>query len=369
MLPGRPFLALILAGGFACARFIGDVQAEEATPEAPRIFSADPQTLAASKAALATNDATLRLALNRLLADADDKLDQKPSSVMDKNRVPPGGDKHDYISQAPYFWQDTNSTDLKYVSHDGQRNPESKEESDAGIFAGVCYDTHTLALAYYFSGNEKYAAKATEFIRVWFLNPATRMNPNLKYGQGIPGKVEGRPAGLITARRLADLVDAIGLLAGSKNWTTNDQQGMTAWAGDYFEWLTTSKIGLGEDASANNHGTFYDVQAVSLALFLGKTDFAREKLLAAREKRIAQEIEPDGKMPRELKRTLSFQYSMFNLDAEIRLAALGRDVGVDLWHFQNRRRPQHSEGGGIHGAFRRSGPRVAVPEYSEAQPQ
>jgi hypothetical protein len=272
--------------------------------------------------------------LKRLLADANDSLDEKPSSVMDKTQIPPSGDKHDYISQAPYFWRDTNSTDTKYVVHDGQRNPESGKDSDAGNFAGICYDSHTLALAYYFSGDEKYAAKAAEFIRAWFLNPATRMNPNLKYGQGIPGKVEGRAAGLITARCLADLVDAVGFLAGSKNWTTNDQQQMVAWAGDYFQWLTTSAIGLDEDGAANNHGTFYDVQAVSLALFLGKTDFAREKLLAAREKRIAKEIEPDGKMPKELKRTLSFQYSTFNLQAEMDLAALGRSAGVDLWHYQ-----------------------------------
>lgn len=330
----RPFFALVLAAGFACVHFTGKVQASEATGETSKIFSADPQTLVASKSTLAAGDATLRPALNRLLAEADKRLEQKPSSVMDKIQIPPSGDKHDYISQAPYFWPDTNSPGGKYINRDGQRNPEAGNSSDARNFAAVCYDAHTLALAYYFSGDEKYAAKAAEFIRVWFLNPATRMNPNLKYGQGIPGGVEGRPAGLISARGLADLVDAIGLLAGSKNWTTNDQQQMTAWAGDYFLWLTTSKIGLGEDAASNNHGTFYDVQAVSLALFLGKTDFAREKLLAARENRLARQIEPDGKMPRELKRTLSFHYSLFNLSAAMQLAALGRSVGVDLWHYQ-----------------------------------
>jgi hypothetical protein len=330
--PGRLFFALVLAAGFVY--FTGKVQASEATGQTPRIFSADSQTLAASKSALAAGDATLRPALDRLLADADRGLQRKPSSVMDKIQIPPSGDKHDYISQAPYFWRDTNSPGVKYINRDGERNPEAEKNSDARNFATVCYDTHTLALAYYFSGDEKYAAKAAGFIRVWFLNPATRMNPNLNYGQGIPGGVEGRPAGLISTRGLAELVDAIGLIAGSKSWTTNDQQGMIAWAGDYFHWLTTSKIGLGEDAASNNHGTFYDVQAVSLALFLGKTDFAREKLLAAREKRIARQIEPDGKMPRELARTLSFNYSLFNLRAEIQLADLGHNVGVDLWHYQ-----------------------------------
>jgi hypothetical protein len=332
--PTRRLLSLVLAAGFAYVHFTGKVQAAGATGETPRVFSADPKTLVASKSSLAAGDKTLRPALNRLLAEADKKLDRKPTSVMDKIHLPPSGDKHDYISQAPYFWRDTNSPDGKYVNRDGQRNPEAERNSDAANFAAVCNDAHTLALAYYFSGEEKYAAKASEFIRVWFLNPATRMNPNLKYGQGIPGGVEGRPAGLISARCLADLVDAIGLLAGSKSWTTNDQQGMIVWAGDYLQWLTTSEIGLGEDAASNNHGTFYDAQAVSLALFIGKMDFAREKLLAAREKRIAKQIEPDGKMPRELTRTLSFHYSMFNLQAAMQLADLGRSAGVDLWHYQ-----------------------------------
>lgn len=330
----RLFFAIVLAADFTGVPLTGKAQAPEAMGGTPKIFCADPQTLVSSRSRLAAGDATLRPALNRLLAEADRKLEQKPSSVMDKAQIPPSGDKHDYLSQAPYFWRDTNSPDLKYVTRDGERNPEAEKESDAGNFANVCYDAHTLALAYYFSGDEKYAAKAAEFIRVWFLNPETRMNPNLKYGQGIPGGVEGRPAGLISARGLADLVDAIGLLAGSSNWTTSDQQRMTAWAGEYFDWLTTSTIGRGEDAASNNHGTYYDVQAVSLALFLGRMDFAREKLLAARENRIARQIEPDGKMPRELKRTLSFHYSLFNLLAEIQLAALGRSAGVDLWHYQ-----------------------------------
>jgi hypothetical protein len=332
--PDRLFFAIVLVVIFADVLFAGMVQAAEATGKIPKVFSADPPTLAASKSTLAAGDPTLRPALNRLLSYADKRLEQRPASVMEKTQIPPSGDKHDYISQAPYFWRDTNSLGGKYINRDGRRNPEAETNSDAGNFASVCSDTHTLALAYYFSGDEKYAVKAVEFIRVWFLDPATRMNPNLKYGQGIPGGVEGRAAGLISARGLADLVDAIGLLAGSKNWTTNDQQQMTAWAGNYFHWLTTSKIGLGEDAASNNHGTFYDVQAVSLALFLGNKNFAHEKLLAARQNRIAGQIEPDGRMPRELARTLSFNYSLFNLHAEIQLADLGRSVGVDLWHYQ-----------------------------------
>ncbi len=319
-----------------CALWSGSlagISAAEFAPALPRVFCADPQVLASAKARLAAGDPSLQPALRRLRLDADRLLTMKPPSVMDKRQVPPGGDKHDFISQAPYYWPDTNSPG-HYVHRDGQRNPEAGRDSDAGNLGKVCAGARALALAFYFTGDEKYAAKTAEIIRVWFLNPATRMNPNLNYGQGVPGEVEGRPEGLISARGMAGLTDAIGLLAGSKSWTPADQQEMSAWLGQYFIWLTTSKIGLAEGRASNNHGTFYDTQVAALALFLGKTNEAREILLKDRGNRIAGQIEPDGRQPRELARTLSFDYSLFNLRALVDLASIGRNAGVDLWHYQ-----------------------------------
>jgi hypothetical protein len=299
----------------------------------PRVFKADPQVLADSKAKLAAGDSSLKPALDKLFSDADRALKTKPPSVMDKHRVPPSGDKHDYMSQAPYYWRDTNSSSGKYIRRDGEHNPEVDADFDARDLKMVCSSAQTLALAYYFSGDEKYATRATEFLRVWFLNPATKMNPNLNFGQAIPGEVDGRPAGLISADGLVDVVDAIGLLAGSKSWTAADQKGMLDWMTEYFHWLTTSKIGVGESNAKNNHGTLYDTQASVIALFLGKTDFARKVILDVRTVRIARQIEPDGRQPFELARTRSLHYSLKNLQGLIDLASIGQNLGVDLWHY------------------------------------
>jgi hypothetical protein len=320
---------LFLAGSLTVA-----LTAVAAQDPVPAVFCADLPALMAARAGVARNDPSLQPAYRQLLAEADQALQLKPASVMDKKQVPPSGDKHDFISQAPYFWRDTNSPDGKYIRRDGQRNPESGQDSDSGRFQKLCATVHTLGLTYYLSQDEKYAVKAGELTRIWFLDPATRMNPNFNYGQGIPGETEGRPAGLISARSLVRLVDGIGFLAGSKSWTAADQQGMVDWAAQYLTWLTTSKIGRGEGAAKNNHGTYYDTQVVSLALFTGKKDLAREFLEQAKEKRIARPLEPDGREPLELARTLSFNYSLFNLNALLDLAVLGRNAGVDLWQYQ-----------------------------------
>jgi hypothetical protein len=306
----------------------------QSTADLPDTIYADPHALAEAKAKFLTGDASLKPAFDHLLSEAQTALRSKPVSVMDKNRVPPSGDKHDYISQAPYFWRDTNSADGHYIRRDGERNPESGRDSDAGKIGQVCSNVHTLALAFYFTGNDAFAAHAAELLGVWFLNPATRMNPNLNFGQGIPGEVEGRPMGIIGTRGFVGLVDAIRLLSKSKSWTADDQKGMVAWMTQYLNWLQTSKIGMGEGNASNNHGTFYDTQVAAIAAFVGKPELAREVISAAREKRIAKQIEPDGKMPRELQRTKSFGYSAFNLRALMDLASMGQNLGIDLWHFQ-----------------------------------
>jgi hypothetical protein len=321
------FLTLVVA-------FTAGTASAKPSENLPDTIYADPHALAESKASFAAGNPSLKPAFDHLFEAAKKALVSKPVSVMDKNRIPPSGDKHDFISQAPYFWRDTNSTDGRYIRRDGERNPESGKDSDAGRIGQICSNVHTLALAYYFSDDEKYAAHAAQLLRVWFLDPATRMNPNLNFGQGIPGQVDGRPMGIIGTRGFVGLVDAIRLLKNSPSWTAADQDGMVSWMSKYLEWLQTSKIGIGERDATNNHGTFYDTQAVALAVFVGKTAIARKILSDAREKRIAKQIEPDGKMPRELQRTKSFGYSVFNLRALMDLASLGQNLGIDLWHFQ-----------------------------------
>lgn len=193
-----------------------------------------------------------------------------------------------------------------------------------------------LSLAYYYTNKEEYAIKTTEILRMWFLDAKTKMNPNLEFAQAIPGLNTGRGIGIIETRGLTAVVDSIGLLEGSKVWTKADQKGLEAWFEKYLKWLTTSKNGRDEAATKNNHGTYYDIQIVSFALFVGQKDFAKNVLETAKEKRIAYQIEPDGSQPLELERTKSWDYSIMNLEGFISLAELGEKVGVELWNFETK---------------------------------
>jgi hypothetical protein len=72
-------------------------------------------------------------------------------------------------------------------------------------------DVGALTAAYELTREERYAAAAVQQLRVWFVDPATRLNPNLQYAQSIQGVCTGRGTGLIDTVHLAEV--ALGLRA------------------------------------------------------------------------------------------------------------------------------------------------------------
>jgi len=298
------------------------------------------QQLEVNRLKLLAGDPTLRASLDDLLAQAKPELTQGPWTVMDKTQVPPSGDKHDYMSLAPYYWPTQPQTPANpwgcpYVNKDGQVSPISRSITDKPEWIQAYNAIYQLSLAWYYTGDPSYAQRAELDIRNWFLNAATRMNPNLNFAQGIPCQVDGRGIGIIDfGYSFTEVLDAVSLLNdGAPGWKSGDSAGMKSWAGQFLTWLQTSSNGVSEAAEKNNHGSFYDMLNAATALFAGQKSLAKSIVQQTETKRIATQIQADGEQPLELTRTRSWHYFNFNLVALTRLADIGQHVGVNLWKY------------------------------------
>ena len=309
-------------------------QAQTKASEAPRVFTLRAEAMADSRTRLKAGAAGLKPALAALLGEADAALRAKPVAVTDKRTLlPPSNDGHDYFSLSPYWWPDPSKPDgLPYIRRDGQTNPESKRDLDQPRVAALGDRVHKLALAYYFTGDERYAQAAARQVNVWFLAPATRMNPHLRFAQLVRGNPAERGSGIIDTRWFIEVIDGVALLRGSASWSERDEQALREWFAAYLKWLITTPNGAHEKAAKNNHGSWYAAQTASYAMFVGDTALARSIVEAAKE-RIGNQIKPDGSQPEELTRTRSYHYSIFNVEALSRVAEIGRQLGVDLYNY------------------------------------
>jgi Alginate lyase len=285
----------------------------------------------------------LALETKRLAADAveakslrkaaDAALARGPYSVTAKTKTPESGDKHDYYSIGPYWWPDaTKANGLPYVRRDGDTNPESRgSEFDKDRFSKFADDVKTLALAAHHLDDRRYAERAALLLQTWFLDPKTRMNPNLNFAQAVPGINAGRGEGIIELVVMPQVVESIGLVAAKGALSTTDVAALKAWFGDLSAWMQTSANGRSEAAKANNHGFYYDYLLTHFALFAGKEDVAKSVAAGFSDRRLAAQMAADGSLPDELTRTRSLHYSYFALQAAARMATISECVGVDLW--------------------------------------
>jgi Alginate lyase len=270
---------------------------------------------------------------DRILKLAAQALALKPPAITDRIATDSAGGLHDFYSQADYSWPNPNTTNgLPYVNRDGESNPNTftyhrmamRHMKDA---------VAALAAAYALTGDDKYVLKAVELIKVFFLDPKTRMNPNLKYAQAVLGASTGRSYGIIDTLHLAELPVAVSFLARSRAFPPNVDKGLKKWFSDYSKWITTSKNGIKEMNALNNHSIACFVQLASFAKFTGD-----EKLLEMCRRRFKEVLFPNqmaknGSFPRELARTKPYGYSIFQADNLATLCVLLSTTNEDFWKF------------------------------------
>jgi hypothetical protein len=271
----------------------------------------------------------------KIVKEADKKVGKPVITITENENLQASKDPHDYFSIGRYFWPDPSKPDgLPWIGRDGETNPDAVNASDEKKLGEMIHAVEYLALAYHLTGEEKYGAEAARYLRGFFLDAETKMNPHLNYGQSVPGKATGRGSGLIDTRGFMTLPDVLKLLEKCPAWTVKDRGEMKAWWALYGEWMQTSKIGLDEKKTTNNHGAAYDVQLAAVLVMAEREEDAKNVLGESLPARLDAHITPEGKQPRELARTKSWSYSCFNLKNICKGGVMAQSLGVSFWDHQ-----------------------------------
>ncbi len=243
------------------------------------------------------------------------------------------GGPHDFFSEGDYWWPDPDQEDgLPYIRRDGQSNPDNFVKHRLAMWR-LSVHVPALTAAYLLTDDPRYADHAAAHLEAWFVDESTRMNPDLRYGQAIPGRTTGRSIGIIDTLVLAEVARAAKVLKHRQVLPGDTLEGIEDWFATYLDWLTTSSMGRRERDHPNNHSTAWLVQVAAFADFLDDQallDEARDRL---REIIIPNQMDGDGRFHREIRRTKPYGYSLFNWDLLGILHQLLSTPDDDLWHF------------------------------------
>jgi len=257
----------------------------------------------------------------RVVQQAEASLAAAPHTIVEARNPRSAGGLHDFSSDADYWWPDPKNPDGPYIQRDGLSNPGNFLAHRALLLPFVRH-FGALAAAYKLTHDERYATAAVKHLHAWFVDPATKMNPNLQYSQAIRNLNTGRSIGVIDTLHLCEVALGVEALRGSKAFPKDEDAAVTGWFRDYLAWLRTHPFGIEESKAKNNHGTCAWLQIACFAHVTGDEATLAECRRHLKEVLLPSQMVADGSFPEELRRTKPYGYSIFNLDVMTALAVV-----------------------------------------------
>jgi Alginate lyase len=294
---------------------------------APRVLLSQTKATARPDVAVIDHD--------RIVAQANAHLTEPPNPITTHLCPRSPGTPHDFYSEAEDYFPDPANPTGPYIQHTDNPNPDAfTEHRDALLNFSICVPA--LTAAFVLTAESRYVQQAMTHLRAWFLDPATRMNPSLSYGQTIPPAKTGRLEGVVEAVHLAEVVQCLPFLGKSEAVTESDHAGLQKWFAEYFDWLNTSRLaGLARD-NKSHHGTSWLLQAAAIAHLTEVTDDAPLTTLRHQYKSstIRAQIVADGTFPHELTTPNPYRNTLFNLDMLAAICMLLSTRFESVWDYE-----------------------------------
>jgi len=269
----------------------------------------------------------------RILRAANQYLTEAPVTVTASHSDRSAGGLHDYFSQGDYWWADPKNPGGPWIRRDGYTNPDNfNAHREALIGLGV--KAPALIAAWRLTKDKRYSAHFLKHLRAWFVDPATKMNPNLEYAQAIMGVSTGRGTGIIDTLQWTDLARGLRLMEATGGLSAAEIAPIKEWFATYVDWMATSKNGMEEELAKNNHGACWVLQVAEFAQFTKREDLVALCRDRYKKNLIPDQVAKDGSLPLELARTKPYSYSLFDGDVLTGICQSLSTAKDNLWTFK-----------------------------------
>lgn len=260
----------------------------------------------------------------RVLKAADQYLKEAPITITASHSPRSAGGQHDFFSEGDYWWPDPKNPGGPYIQRDGMTNPDNFVEHRRALMR-LSVQVPALAAAWKITRDEKYRRHAIRHLNAWFVDEATRMNPNLQFAQAIQGRFTGRGTGIIDTIHLVEVVRAAEVIGHTS--------AIRKWFEEYTVWMISHEYGKAERDTANNHATCWVMQVAAFTHLTGDQELLGYCRNRFKEVLLPNQLAADGSFPQELRRTKPYGYSLFNLEAMSAIAQILSTPEDNLWTF------------------------------------
>jgi hypothetical protein len=268
-------------------------------------------------------------AVRRLRAEADKRLREAPRSVTTDHPAGVNLDPHEYYGEAPFWWPDPANPAAPWIRREGHVNPD-RVVADKIALDSTCDAIFTLGAASFFLDDPRYGRHAARLINAFFLNPKTRMNPNLEHSEAIRGVNDSR-GGSIEGRVFVRALQGMEFLAQSGQWDAREAAATHKWFEEYLRWLEHSKVASEEKTGGSLRASWWAAQVAAIATFLEDKASAQMAFHYYQDTAFPR---AEGRLAREEDRARPLSYTAASAEAMATTCRVAQAQGVDLWNTQ-----------------------------------
>ena len=275
----------------------------------------------------------LSIEKERVLKVALQYKNEKPLTITNFPCERSAGTLNDFYSEGDYWWPDPENPSGPYIRKDGLTNPENFTKHRE-VMLRLSQISGAFASAYVITKKEGYVNQLMPHLQAWFINPKTKINPNLLYAQAIKGVATGRGIGIIDTIHLMEVAQAVKVIENSKSVSQTDIKAIKSWFSSYLEWLTTHPFGIAERDNGNNHSVCWAMQVAVFADLVHNEEILAYCKSFYKNTLLPNQMAENGSFPLELARTKPYGYSIFNLDAMATLCQVLSSKEENLFTYQ-----------------------------------